>query len=209
MYSLSAEKARKELSAEKRKMKAIALNHFYTILADQDQLVILENNQTNLNALLNKIQLRINSGESAQWEKNIIDEKILSSNFQIESLKQDLTNNINSIKTLLGTSIDFSLEGSVLDMQMPDITGLDLMERLEKIGFTTPIIFLSGQSHPQEIVKGLKKGALDFLFKPFNLEELLNAIRDALEYDQKQFSNKLSQLFPRKTFHQLAPQRSF
>ena len=119
MYSLSAEKARKELSAEKKRIKAIALNHFYSILADQEQLVILENNQTNLNALLTKIQLRINSGESAQWEKNIIDEKILSSNFQIESLKQDLTNNINSLKTLLGTSIDFRFEGSVIDMQLP------------------------------------------------------------------------------------------
>ena len=93
----------------------------------------------------------------------------------------------------------------LLDMQMPDITGLDLMERLEKIGFTTPIIFLSGQSYPQEIVKGLKKGALDFLFKPFNLEELLNAIRDALEYDQKQFKRILKVSEIKKNFNTLTP----
>jgi FixJ family two-component response regulator len=93
----------------------------------------------------------------------------------------------------------------LLDMQMPDITGLDLMERLEKIGFTTPIIFLSGQSHPQEIVKGLKKGALDFLLKPFNLEELLNAIRDALEYDQKQFKRILKVSEIKKNFNTLTP----
>jgi FixJ family two-component response regulator len=93
----------------------------------------------------------------------------------------------------------------LLDMQMPDITGLDLMERLEKIGLTTPIIFLSGQSYPQEIVKGLKKGALDFLFKPFNLEELLNAIRDALEYDQKQFKRILKVSEIKKNFNTLTP----
>jgi FixJ family two-component response regulator len=93
----------------------------------------------------------------------------------------------------------------LLDMQMPDLSGLELMDRLKKIGFTTPIIFLSGQSHPQEIVKGLKKGALDFLFKPFNLEELLIAIRDALDYDQKQFKSILKVSEIKKNFSTLTP----
>ena len=93
----------------------------------------------------------------------------------------------------------------LLDMQMPDLSGLELMDRLKKIGFTTPIVFLSGQSHPQEIVKGLKKGALDFLFKPFNLEELLNAIRDALDYDQKQFKSILKVSEIKKNFSTLTP----
>jgi FixJ family two-component response regulator len=93
----------------------------------------------------------------------------------------------------------------LLDMQMPDLSGLELMDRLIKIGFTTPIVFLSGQSHPQEIVKGLKKGALDFLFKPFNLEELLNAIRDALDYDQKQFKSILKVSEIKKNFSTLTP----
>jgi len=93
----------------------------------------------------------------------------------------------------------------LLDMQMPDLSGLELMDRLKKISFTTPIVFLSGQSHPQEIVKGLKKGALDFLFKPFNLEELLNAIRDALDYDQKQFKSILKVSEIKKNFSTLTP----
>ena len=93
----------------------------------------------------------------------------------------------------------------LLDMQMPDLSGLEFMDRLKKIGFTTPIVFLSGQSHPQEIVKGLKKGALDFLFKPFNLEELLNAIRDALDYDQKQFKRILKVSEIKKNFSTLTP----
>ncbi len=95
----------------------------------------------------------------------------------------------------------------LLDMQMPDLSGLELLDHLKKIGFTTPIVFLSGQSHPQEIVKGLKKGALDFLFKPFNLEELLNAIRDALAYDQKQFKRILKVSEIKKNFSTLTPRQ--
>lgn len=93
----------------------------------------------------------------------------------------------------------------LLDMQMPDISGLALMDQLEKIGHTTPIIFLSGQSQPQQIVKGLKKGAIDFLFKPFNLKELLNAIRIAMDYDRKQLSRilKVSQI--KQNFNSLTP----
>ena len=95
----------------------------------------------------------------------------------------------------------------LLDMQMPDLSGLGLMDRLKKIGFTTLVVFLRGQSHPQEIVKGLKKGALDFLFKPINLEELLNAIRDALDYDQKQFKGILKVSEIKKNFSTLIPEK--
>ncbi len=97
----------------------------------------------------------------------------------------------NSATSFLSNSRVVSPAVILLDMQMPDLSGLELLDCLEKNGSTTPIIFLSGQSHPQQIVKGLKKGALDFLFKPFNLEELLNAIQTALEYDRKQFKRIL------------------
>jgi FixJ family two-component response regulator len=90
-------------------------------------------------------------------------------------------------------------------MQMPDVSGLDLMERLEKLGRKTPIVFLSGQSHPQQIVKGLKKGALDFLFKPFNIEELLQAIDQAIEYDQKQLKRHLKESEIKRNYNSLTP----
>lgn len=93
----------------------------------------------------------------------------------------------------------------LLDMQMPDVSGLELMEGLEKIGRKTPIVFLSGQSHPQEIVKGLKKGALDFLFKPFNIEELLQAIDQAIEFDQRQLKKNLKEGEIKRNFSSLTP----
>ena len=82
----------------------------------------------------------------------------------------------SSALTFLEKSIPVSPAVILLDMQMPDMTGLDLQEKLLQLGRKTPIVFVSGQSHPHQIVKGLKKGALDFLFKPFNLEDLLKAV---------------------------------
>ncbi len=57
----------------------------------------------------------------------------------------------------LEKSIPVSPAVILLDMQMPDMTGLDLQEKLVKLGRKTPIIFVSGQSHPHQIVQGLKR----------------------------------------------------
>lgn len=111
----------------------------------------------------------------------------------------------DSAASFLRNSLVVSPAVILLDMQMPDITGLELMDRLESVGHTTPIIFLSGQSHPQQIVKSLKKGALDFLFKPFNLEELLSAIRTALDYDQKQLKQIMKVGEIKQNFLSLTP----
>lgn len=110
-----------------------------------------------------------------------------------------------SATTFLQNSLPVSPAMILLDMQMPDISGLELMERLEKLGRKTPIVFLSGQSHPQEIVKGLKKGALDFLFKPFNIEELLQAIDQAIEFDQSQLKKNLKDGEIKRNFASLTP----
>lgn len=110
-----------------------------------------------------------------------------------------------SATSFLQNSLPVAPAVIILDMQMPDVSGLDLMERLEKLGRKTPIVFLSGQSHPQQIVKGLKKGALDFLFKPFNIDELLQAIDQALDYDQKQLKRNLKDGEIKRNFSSLTP----
>ncbi len=110
-----------------------------------------------------------------------------------------------SATSFLQNSLPVAPAVIILDMQMPDVSGLDLMERLDKLGRKTPIVFLSGQSHPQQIVKGLKKGALDFLFKPFNIDELLQAIDQALDYDQKQLKRNLKDGEIKRNFSSLTP----
>lgn len=93
----------------------------------------------------------------------------------------------------------------LLDMQMPDMTGLDLQEKLLQLGRKTPIVFVSGQSHPHQIVKSLKQGAVDFLFKPFNLEDLLQSVADALELDKRQLKRISKEVETKKDYATLTP----
>ena len=96
-----------------------------------------------------------------------------------------IVEDFSSAATFLEYSLPVAPAVILLDMQMPDMSGLDLQEKLLQFGRKTPIVFVSGQSHPHQIVKSLKQGALDFLFKPFNLEDLVKAVADALELDRR------------------------
>ena len=72
----------------------------------------------------------------------------------------------------------------VLDVRMPGLTGLDLQEGLAAAGYTMPIIFVTGHGDVPTSVRAMKAGAVDFLTKPFKAQELLEAVRDALERDK-------------------------
>lgn len=68
----------------------------------------------------------------------------------------------------------------VLDVRMPEISGLDLQEQLAKVGICLPIIFISGHGTVPMSVRAMKAGAMDFLMKPFDEQDLLDAIQRAL-----------------------------
>jgi len=110
-----------------------------------------------------------------------------------------------SATLFLEKSVPVSPAVILLDMLMPDMTGLDLQEKLLKLGRKTPIIFVSGQSHPHQIVQGMKKGAVDFLFKPFNLEELLKAVADAVNFDSSQLKRISMDVEIRREYESLTP----
>ncbi len=88
----------------------------------------------------------------------------------------------------------------LLDMQMPEMSGIELQEQLNKQGLLMPIIFISGQSHPEQIITGMKQGAVDFLLKPFLLEELMRSIDQVLESEviQSNLYYHYSSLTPRE-----------
>ena len=111
----------------------------------------------------------------------------------------------SSALTFLEHSVPVAPAVILLDMQMPDMTGLDLQEKLVQLGRKTPIVFVSGQSHPHQIVKSLKRGAVDFLFKPFNLEDLLRAVADALEFDRRQLKRISKEVETKKDYATLTP----
>ncbi len=116
-----------------------------------------------------------------------------------------IVEDFSSAFTFLEHSLPVSPAVILLDMQMPDMTGLDLQEKLLQLGRKTPIVFISGQSHPHQIVKSLKKGAIDFLFKPFNLEDLLKTVAEALELDRRQLMRISKEVETKKCYAMLTP----
>ena len=68
----------------------------------------------------------------------------------------------------------------VLDLTLPGMNGLVLQETMTALGLAIPIIFISGQGDIPRSVKAMKRGAVDFLPKPFTDRELLEAIDRAV-----------------------------
>ena len=68
----------------------------------------------------------------------------------------------------------------ILDVRMPDMTGPELQEELGNVGSSMPIIFLSGHGDVPTAAMVLKKGAVDFLTKPVDRDQLLGAIKTSL-----------------------------
>ena len=68
----------------------------------------------------------------------------------------------------------------VLDVRMPGMSGLELQERLCELGYTMPIIFITAFGELQTAVLAMKRGAIDFIEKPYDSEQLLAQIQKAL-----------------------------
>jgi FixJ family two-component response regulator len=72
----------------------------------------------------------------------------------------------------------------VLDMSLPDINGLELQSAMARTDHP-PIVFVSGHGDISSSVRAMKAGAIDFLTKPWSDEDLLQAVRQALEQDRR------------------------
>ena len=72
----------------------------------------------------------------------------------------------------------------VLDVSLPGANGLDLQRQLADAGVYIPIIFITGHGDIPMTVRAMKSGAVEFLTKPFDDQDLLNAIRQALDRDR-------------------------
>ncbi len=72
----------------------------------------------------------------------------------------------------------------VLDLQLPDQSGLDLQRELTETGAEIPIIFITGHGDIPQSVRAMKAGAVEFLTKPFDTKALVEAVRHAIESDR-------------------------
>ena len=84
----------------------------------------------------------------------------------------------------------------VLDVELPDLSGLDLQRELAAHGIKLPIIFITGYGDIPMSVRAMKAGALEFLTTPFRDQDLLDAIQQALERDRaaRQHSREIAEL---------------
>ena len=73
----------------------------------------------------------------------------------------------------------------VLDLQLPGLTGLELQKQMAEVGLETPIVFLTGHGNIPATVQAMKAGAIEFLTKPVEEQELLKAIQEAIERDRR------------------------
>ena len=80
----------------------------------------------------------------------------------------------------------------ILDIRMNGMTGIELFDVLCAQGCTLPTLFLTGHGDVPLAVKALKRGAVDFIEKPFNDNELVNRVIEALQLDDRRRSQKVS-----------------
>jgi FixJ family two-component response regulator len=93
----------------------------------------------------------------------------------------------------------------VLDVRMPGLSGLDLQAALKQAGRPMPIVFISGQSDVPASVRAMKEGALDFLQKPFDEDQLLSAIAGALARGRTARALRDESAVVRQRFETLTP----
>jgi two-component system response regulator FixJ len=95
----------------------------------------------------------------------------------------------------------------VLDVRMPGMSGLELQEKLDSMGSTLPIIFVTAHGDVPMAVQAVKAGAVDFIQKPFRHQELIDKTRQAIEQharsreelaSRKELAEHIASLTPRE-----------
>jgi RNA polymerase sigma factor (sigma-70 family) len=95
----------------------------------------------------------------------------------------------------------------VLDVRLPGMSGLDLQQRLAAEGSDLPIVFITGHGDVPMAVRAMRRGAVDFLQKPFGDQDLLDRVQEALEQQsglraqlesKTAIAEKLASLTPRE-----------
>jgi len=93
----------------------------------------------------------------------------------------------------------------VLDVRLPDVSGLEFQRDLAAANFHIPIIFITGHADIPMTVRAMKAGAVEFLTKPFRGQELLDAIQDAIAKDRVAWQERSEMSDLRARYHSLTP----
>lgn len=124
---------------------------------------------------------------------------------------QDLVESVGLRAETFATGQDFlstQLAGSpsclVLDVRLPQLSGLDLQRQLAETGMQIPIIFITAHGDIPMSVRALKSGAVEFLTKPFRDQDLLDAILQALQHDTAAREEQAQMRELQERYHELS-----
>jgi FixJ family two-component response regulator len=124
---------------------------------------------------------------------------------------QDLVESVGLRAEAFATGQEFlrkQLSGNpsclVLDVRLPQLSGLDFQRRLAETGVQIPIIFITAHGDIPMSVKALKSGAVEFLTKPFRDQDLLDAIQQALQRDSASREEQAEKHELQERYHELS-----
>ena len=93
----------------------------------------------------------------------------------------------------------------VLDVRLPDLSGLEFQRDLAKVNIDLPIIFVTGHADVPMTVRAMKAGAVEFLTKPFRGQELIDAIQEAIARDRAAWNDRVQMTALRARYGSLTP----
>lgn len=93
----------------------------------------------------------------------------------------------------------------ILDVRLPEISGLQFQSEMAKSGIDLPVVFITGHGDVAMSVAAMKAGAIEFLTKPFRDQDLLDAVHLAMERDKARHAEELSLREMRDRFQSLSP----
>ena len=93
----------------------------------------------------------------------------------------------------------------VLDVRLPDLSGLDLQQELAKTNVDLPVIFVTGHADIPMTVRAMKAGAVEFLTKPFREQELLEAVQRAISRHRQTRDQRASMRVLQSRYELLTP----
>ena len=96
----------------------------------------------------------------------------------------------------------------VLDVRLPDLSGLELQDALAERKITLPVILITGNADVPMAIRGMRAGAIDFLEKPFSSQILLERVEQALRRDEKERVHRTELAQARKLIGSLTTRES-
>lgn len=103
---------------------------------------------------------------------------------------------------------DQEVDCVLLDLEMPEVDGLEVQNRLAAAGVDSPIVFLSGHADVDRSVRAMKAGALDFLVKPVDTETLLGAVGEAVDLHRERLRTRRAMIEARERLALLTPREA-